>query len=92
MIQNNELKRFQLVSFVSSLAGRELRGDEIEDLFNRFDNGCNATAQDVNAMLEAIKLGRKIEAIKMHRTLTGFGLKESKDVIELHWPHVQPVY
>jgi ribosomal protein L7/L12 len=26
--------------------------------------------------------GRKIEAIRMHRSLTGYGLKESKDVIE----------
>lgn len=28
---------------------------------------------------------RKIEAIKVHRTLTGLGLKESKDAIEKYW-------
>jgi hypothetical protein len=27
----------------------------------------------------------KIEAIKAYRALTGFGLKEAKDAIELHW-------
>lgn len=36
----------------------------------------------VNDMLNYMVTDRKIEAIKMHRTLTGFGLKESKDAIE----------
>lgn len=34
------------------------------------------------AMLEAMKNERKIEAIKEHRQMTGYGLKESKDFIE----------
>lgn len=28
---------------------------------------------------------RKIEAIKVHRQLTGLGLKESKDAVEKYW-------
>lgn len=31
---------------------------------------------------EAIFAGRKIEAIRLHREMTGLGLKESKDEIE----------
>jgi len=28
---------------------------------------------------------RKIEAIKCHRKITGYGLKESKDTVEKYW-------
>jgi ribosomal protein L7/L12 len=28
---------------------------------------------------------RKIEAIKQHRIMTGYGLKESKDIVEKYW-------
>ena len=31
---------------------------------------------------------QKIEAIKTHRAITGFGLKESKDAVEKYW---QPI-
>jgi ribosomal protein L7/L12 len=40
----------------------------------------------IKSLLWAIKDGRKIEAIKCHRMLTGYGLKESKDAIEAYWP------
>jgi ribosomal protein L7/L12 len=33
-------------------------------------------------VLEAIKHGNKIEAIRIYRELSGFGLKEAKDVID----------
>lgn len=33
-------------------------------------------------IVEAIRAGNKIQAIKMHRELTGGGLKESKDAVE----------
>ena len=33
-------------------------------------------------IVEAIRAGNKIQAIKMHRELTGSGLKESKDAVE----------
>jgi hypothetical protein len=36
-------------------------------------------------MLAAMKSGRKIEAIRYYRALSGFGLKESKDFVEQHW-------
>lgn len=40
----------------------------------------------VNELLRAVRDGEKIPAIKAHRTLTGWGLKESKDAVEARWP------
>ena len=37
----------------------------------------------INDMLKCIANGKKIEAIKIHRMLTGSPLKESKDTIEI---------
>lgn len=36
----------------------------------------------IDHLLCCLATNRKIEAIKTHRTLTGFGLKDSKDYIE----------
>ncbi|MBI2191263.1 MAG: ribosomal protein L7/L12 [Planctomycetes bacterium] len=33
-------------------------------------------------ILEALAAGRKIEAIKLYREMTGLGLKESKDAVD----------
>lgn len=42
-----------------------------------------AEARDqLSAMFEAIQQNRRLEAIKIHRALTGGGLKESKDAVE----------
>lgn len=45
-------------------------------------SGPTPSVNDVLAMMDAMAAGKKIEAIKRHRTLTGYGLKESKDAIE----------
>ena len=49
----------------------------------------NATVQandairaEVIALMEHMAAGRKIDAIKSIRTLTGYGIKESKDAVE----------
>lgn len=40
----------------------------------------------VNLLLAAMNQpGKKIEAIKAYRSLTGAGLKESKDAVERYW-------
>ena len=36
-------------------------------------------------MLAAMKAGRRIDAIRAHRAMSGFGLKESKEFVEMHW-------
>lgn len=41
---------------------------------------------EVDALLAAMNQpGKKIEAIKAYRSLTGAGLKESKDAVERYW-------
>jgi hypothetical protein len=36
----------------------------------------------LNAIADSLRAGNKIEAIKLYREATGFGLKESKDEVE----------
>jgi hypothetical protein len=40
------------------------------------------TDAQLDAITAALRAGNKIEAIKLHRQATGFGLKESKDEVE----------
>ena len=47
-----------------------------------FDNESPIDAQHEQRIFDALFAGRKIEAIKIHREATGFGLKESKDFID----------
>ena len=40
----------------------------------------------IDALMKYMVEGtHKIDAIKCHRSLTGFGLKESKDAVEKYW-------
>lgn len=44
------------------------------------------SCESVDKLLQLMHEGdRKIEAIKTYRTLTGAGLKESKDAVEKYW-------
>jgi hypothetical protein len=65
--------------------------DRIEDMLVRLTNsipsdGRHVLRREVSIniieMFRFMREGRKIEAIKAHRALTGLGLKESKDEIE----------
>ena len=40
------------------------------------------TDAQLDAITAALRAGNKIEAIKLHREATGFGLKESKEEVE----------
>ena len=40
------------------------------------------SSSDVIEMMSGMATGRKIEAIKFCRSLTGYGLKEAKDMVE----------
>ena len=40
------------------------------------------TDAQTNAIADALRAGNKIQAVKLHREATGFGLKESKDEVE----------
>lgn len=41
--------------------------------------------KEINMLVEGICKGEKITAIKAYRVITGYGLKEAKDAVELHW-------
>lgn len=69
----------------------QLTSFDVEDIDNIIDFDVpqpevgKSDAAVVDAMLKAIADGRKIDSIKAYRTLTGLGLKESKDAIEAYW-------
>jgi ribosomal protein L7/L12 len=49
------------------------------------------TSDDINNLMMLMAGGtQKIEAIKVHRKLTGWGLKESKDAVEKYWINTKP--
>ena len=49
------------------------------------------TTSDISRLMQVMVEGtQKIEAIKLHRKLTGWGLKESKDEVEKYWVAKKP--
>ena len=83
----SEVKKFaSLISFLSSVTGREFSTSEIdviyEQVFNFKNEEVKSNFVDLSSLFSAMSEGRKIEAIKEYRTLTGAFLKESKDAVE----------
>jgi ribosomal protein L7/L12 len=88
----------KLVSRITNMANRPLDGYEIEDILDLVNvinpppqvaPYVPAPTADINFasgslydLMSAIANGRKIDAIKAYRLLTGYGLKESKDAVE----------
>ena len=91
----DKLKFAQLVSWISHNTGSVLANDEIVDLDNLIDVDVPdvpevqtnyPAAADINTLIALMYQGmQKLEAIKLHRKLTGYGLKESKDEVEKYW-------
>jgi len=82
----------QVISYISSSVG-SMSSYTIEELDKMIDvvvplpePAPKASCTDVDILLALMKEGtKKIEAIKAYRTLTGAGLKESKDAVERYW-------
>ena len=77
----------KLITYVST-RGASLSHSTVLDIDDMIDIEMPPAPIDVTVLhqlLEAIQAGRKIDAIKVHRNLTGYALKESKDVIEKYW-------
>lgn len=90
----DKLKFAKLVSYISAKCGYELDPDDIDHLDEIVDinvpeakaDTIYPQASDVNALMALMAAGtQKIEAIRLHRKLTGYGLKESKDAVEEFW-------
>jgi ribosomal protein L7/L12 len=80
-----------LIAFIAMKSKHMLEAGDIKDLDNLIDIKMPDVATDqvnpnrIDEMLAAISDNHKIEAIKAYRSLTGSGLKESKDAIEKYW-------
>lgn len=83
----------QLIGYISSNMATPMERHKIEYVESLIASSVTvqkpvmADAGMINYMLKSIKANQKIEAIKAYRSLTGYGLKESKDAIEAHWPN-----
>jgi ribosomal protein L7/L12 len=77
------LRASQRQGDVSDLVKRQLRTEAKVDLLLKhagitFDPNANVPP----GVLEALRAGNKIEAIRQYRQATGVGLKEAKDFVE----------
>jgi len=84
----------RLIAHLQNLLDKRsvLTMSDIEEIDNYIDinipepSAIYPSVEDVNNLLMLMAEGtRKIEAIKLHRKLTGYGLKESKDLVEKYW-------
>ena len=89
----DRLKFAKLISYITHACG-SLSDNTIEEIDSLIEFEVPAleqekiypTAGQIEQLIALMAEGtRKIEAIKLHRVLTGYGLKESKDAIERHW-------
>lgn len=89
----NTIKFASFISYLTSINSGSLIEYEIEVIADRIKDMLEpsasmevATAEpirvDLVPLFDCIHKGLKIDAIREHRRLTGFGLKESKDEIE----------
>lgn len=75
----------RLISQITVLRGSGLDPYDIRNIAVTLDEfTASASADSVNRLLSAMKRGQKIEAIREYRAITGMGLKESKDAIEMY--------
>lgn len=87
------MDKYQFAKFVQWLQAhglQELANDELIELdgfiISTYANvDFNTMVNEIDNLMKAIYDGRKIEAIKSHRALTGMTLKGSKDAVEKYW-------
>jgi ribosomal protein L7/L12 len=88
----DKFKFAKVVSWISRITnGLEFAIDDLQELDSIIDIDVEATVirPDNNQLQRLMMLmaegQRRLEAIKTYRSLTGFGLKESKDAVEKNW-------
>ena len=83
----------RLISKIAAMRGEELYSGSVKDFHDLVLESVisppasqqllNPTIGELNKLMEAFSTGRFVEAIKAHRALTGWGLKESKEAVEV---------
>ena len=88
----DKIKFAKLIHFIGFRLGINYMNEEfIVELDNLIDIEVPMPIErhypdDVERLMMLMAEGmRKIEAIKVHRTIAGHGLKESKDAVERYW-------
>ncbi len=71
-----------LVAWIAYRTGAVLDAEDVKKLGELISVNEGCTPHAVKEMLTEMARPRKIEAIKLCRSITGLGLKESKDAIE----------
>lgn len=84
-----------LIGYLSRISGQTFAVDEIVEIDGIIDmpipEAPMMNAETLHVLMALMQEGtRKIEAIKQHRMMTGYGLKESKDAVEKYWPDQMP--
>jgi hypothetical protein len=77
---------------ISLLRQRIVRLEEqVERLYKRlgFNMDESGTPNDNPRVIEALKRGQAIEAIKIYREITGLGLAEAKSEVEKIWARIK---
>lgn len=87
----DKIKFANLIAMISGF-GANLDTYRIQDIDDTIDFNIpepvqgRADVAELNNLMSLMNEGaQKIGAIKSYRTLTGLGLKESKDAVEAHW-------
>ncbi len=83
------VSRLQLIASRGDGFGR----DDIQliyDTLEQFVPSSGASPEPLKELIRATKTDRKLEAIKAVRSMTGFGLKEAKDLVESAWGPTWP--
>lgn len=88
-----------LISKVAAIRGEELYSNMVKDFHDlvlesvvepqQTQSLLNPTIGALNELIVAVRKKQIISAIKAYRTLTGWGLKEAKEAIEMNW-HLEP--
>jgi Ribosomal protein L7/L12 C-terminal domain len=89
----DKIKFAQLIAYISNIVSRQSIDstdismlDDLIDIEVPTQVANIVKCSDVDQLMALMNEGtRKIEAIKAYRTLTGAGLKESKDAVEKYW-------
>lgn len=88
----DKIRFASLVGFISCRYALTLTQDDMREMDELIDidapiaEQIYASTSDINQLMALMQAGtQKIEAIKLHRKLTGWGLKECKDQVEKYW-------